>query len=222
MNSLRAASLLAFSLFSPAATAQWWNPFGPKSYEDCVLEGVKTAKTRDAVTAVQYACLEKFPPKGRSDREISREAEQLSALAKKCRLPDDADGKSVIGVSKERPQIQRAVNNLTNLKFGNQSGVPRISFQNRNHFSVTVVALGFTRSKSCPVEGTSREYEAVVICADWSPYPTGIGAGLYGTLTCQKEANSFSIGYCPVGLRVENPYSRVDLAKVLDRYGLCD
>jgi hypothetical protein len=41
--------------------------FGPRTYEDCILDGVKTAKTNDAVTAVYFACEKKFPSKGRAD-----------------------------------------------------------------------------------------------------------------------------------------------------------
>lgn len=36
--------------------------FGPSNYDDCVLEGVKNAKTDAAVSAVISACTNKFPP----------------------------------------------------------------------------------------------------------------------------------------------------------------
>ena len=35
--------------------------FGPDNYEDCILEGVKDAKTDLAVKLVMSACLDKFP-----------------------------------------------------------------------------------------------------------------------------------------------------------------
>ena len=36
--------------------------FGPSNYDDCVLEGVKNAKTDAAVNAVMMSCYNKFPP----------------------------------------------------------------------------------------------------------------------------------------------------------------
>ncbi|MBU3713084.1 MAG: hypothetical protein FGM21_15015 [Limnohabitans sp.] len=37
--------------------------FGPASYEECLLENVKNAKTNDAVNAIALACEMKFPAK---------------------------------------------------------------------------------------------------------------------------------------------------------------
>lgn len=39
--------------------------FGPSSYEDCVLEGLKTAKTENAVSSLHYVCRKKFPEQKR-------------------------------------------------------------------------------------------------------------------------------------------------------------
>jgi len=36
--------------------------FGPSSYDDCILEGVKSARTNTAVGMVYQACQSKFPP----------------------------------------------------------------------------------------------------------------------------------------------------------------
>ncbi|MBT8587838.1 hypothetical protein G6675_06080 [Polynucleobacter paneuropaeus] len=38
--------------------------FGPSTYDDCILEGVKSAKTDLAISAVYQACRNKFPEKG--------------------------------------------------------------------------------------------------------------------------------------------------------------
>lgn len=209
--------------FPNAVLAQWWNPFGPSNYEDCVLEGMKTARNRDAVRAVRYACLEKFPPKSRSKKEIEAESAREEELRKKCKIPEDADENSLLGINSKRPRIIDAVNNLTRLKLENSAyGSPKISFQNRNDFSVTSVAIGFTNKKQCPTESDSPDYEATVICADTNFAARGVGAGTYGSLLCQDEAKNFQMGYCAVGIRVEDPVSRNDLAQILNRYGLCD
>lgn len=50
-------------VFPNAVLAQWWNPFGPSNYEDCVLEAAKDAKTDGATRLAQAACRSKFPSK---------------------------------------------------------------------------------------------------------------------------------------------------------------
>jgi hypothetical protein len=217
-------SILVIGLSSPMPSfAQWWNPFGPSTYEDCILEGMKTARTRDAVRAVQYACLEKFPPKERSKREIEAESNQYEAIRKKCKIPKNSDGTELVGITAKRPRVIEAVNKLTSLKLDTPTyGEPRLSFQNRNDFNVTAVAIGFTKKKQCPQESDSTDYEAKIICKDTSYVPRGVGGGVYGSLTCQNEAKKFQMGYCAVAIRVERPLSRDELVQVMDQYGLCD
>jgi len=51
--------LLAAVIYS--SQAQAWSLFGPKNYEDCVLENIKNAQTREAAALVKRACENKFP-----------------------------------------------------------------------------------------------------------------------------------------------------------------
>jgi len=44
--------------------------FGPDNYEDCILEGVKDAKTDLAVQLVRSACLDKFPPETKPSTSV--------------------------------------------------------------------------------------------------------------------------------------------------------
>lgn len=46
-----------------------WSPFGPNNFEDCVLEGVKDAKSDAAAQMVAQACRMKFP-KGESAKKV--------------------------------------------------------------------------------------------------------------------------------------------------------
>lgn len=209
--------------YSNTVSAQWWNPFGPSTYEDCILEGMKTARNRDAVSAVQYACLEKFPPKSRSMGEVETGSARMEALRKKCKIPKKSDGKTLLGINSKRPRIVDAVNNLTRLKLDLPVyGSPKISFQNRNDFSVTAVALGFTAKRQCPTDSDSKDYEAIIVCADGSAIERGVGAGTYGSLLCPEEAKNFQMGYCAVAVRVEAPMSRDEMVQIMDRYKLCD
>lgn len=54
-------SLIVLSFFW--CSACFAGIFGPRTYEDCILEGVKGAKTDDAVTAIYFACEKKYPSK---------------------------------------------------------------------------------------------------------------------------------------------------------------
>ena len=59
--------LLSFVLcvfYSNTAYASW---FGPDNYEDCILEGIPTAKTDLAVQLVMSTCRDKFPSKKKAD-----------------------------------------------------------------------------------------------------------------------------------------------------------
>jgi len=59
-------SLLVIGLSSPTPlSAQWWNPFGPKTVEECIAEGGKTARTETAMKFVIRNCYEKH---GGADR----------------------------------------------------------------------------------------------------------------------------------------------------------
>lgn len=61
-----ALSWLVFASFalvaSPQAQAQWWNPLAPKTYEDCVLKGMKGVTSDDAAKLIASACDDKFYP----------------------------------------------------------------------------------------------------------------------------------------------------------------
>lgn len=62
-----ALSWLVFASFAliapPQAQAQWWNPLAPKTYEDCVLKGMKGVSGDTAAMSVMGACRKKFPVK---------------------------------------------------------------------------------------------------------------------------------------------------------------
>ena len=63
MNLRLIVVLLVVLAFPNAALAQWWNPFGPSNYEDCVLEAAKDTKTDSATRLAQAACRKQFPSK---------------------------------------------------------------------------------------------------------------------------------------------------------------
>ena len=49
--------IFSLSFFS---NVQAWTLFGPKNYDDCVLDNVKSAQNQQAVSAIKEACSKKF------------------------------------------------------------------------------------------------------------------------------------------------------------------
>jgi hypothetical protein len=63
-------SLLVIGLSSPKSlSAQWWNPFGPKTVEECIAEGGKTARTETAMKFVVQECRTKFEREASSSKK---------------------------------------------------------------------------------------------------------------------------------------------------------
>jgi hypothetical protein len=52
---------IIFTFFS-TSYAFAWSLFGPKSYEDCVINNMKGVSSDDAARAIRNACRKKFPP----------------------------------------------------------------------------------------------------------------------------------------------------------------
>jgi hypothetical protein len=71
MNTKLVTILIAITL-SGQATA---GLFGPSTYDDCILDGVKQAKTDLAVQAVYQSCRNKFPNAVGSDNKSPKVAE---------------------------------------------------------------------------------------------------------------------------------------------------
>ena len=55
--------LITILLFLSSVSLSHAGLFGPSNYEECVLENVKTAQTKESVQVVIMTCLDKFPQK---------------------------------------------------------------------------------------------------------------------------------------------------------------
>ena len=62
-------ALFLCSVHVNTAYASW---FGPDNYEDCILEGIPTAKTDMAVRLVRSTCRDKFPSKKKANNKNPR------------------------------------------------------------------------------------------------------------------------------------------------------
>ena len=87
--------------------------FGPDNYEDCVLEGIKDAKTDLAVKLVINTCLDKFPPETKVNPKPTQTIETKKKFVCEVRganyrpweIELDASNKVLIINSKTRMRI---------------------------------------------------------------------------------------------------------------------
>ena len=217
INLIAAAVVVAVSAF---ALAQWWSPFGPSTYEDCILQGTRGMTSDDGVALVRSACESKFNNKDTSGNPFSDALTfAKTSLLKSCNIPDDATSHSAFSVSM-LPKLQEAANKIEKRKIDGFIE-QEFSFQNKNKFSISSVALGFTSKDggNCPTE--TSDYDAVFICTGF------VGSGTYGTMQCPKKMYEFSNdhSFCVAALQpgdVMEAKSRTEIASIFEKLGLCD
>lgn len=98
--------------------------FGPSNYDDCVLEGVKNAKTDAAVNAVRSACYNKFPPppelpKLKAGKNVTLSCKVMHASG---RYIDVAVRGDDISVSAHKGKITKRTANELVVKITNKDG----------------------------------------------------------------------------------------------------
>lgn len=196
---------LAFDAFA-------WNPFKPNNLEDCILDGVKNAKTDQAANAVIFACRQKFPtttPAAPTTPAIPYEEPLIHTF-------------SALGMS--RPTLNALISNLNIINSEvvqtgtNTYGVKSydyghhlsIELTNRNDFAVYSIEIGvLPKNGKCSWE--DRSYTEIHQCPGQAgPRSTGIfkcnipriatrrinycttGFGIYGR---EADVNQFKIKY---------------------------
>ncbi len=147
-NSFLAALSLLFPLI---AYGQWWNPLAPKDYNDCIIKNMKEGMGENAVRALQYACIQKYPAPKESKSEIE-ERTRKEQRYKKCRVETDHYKHYMyFSIDGRNPaKTNQLLDNLKNLNYDSQAN--SISFQNMNDFGVSAVLIGFTKAKQCQAE----------------------------------------------------------------------
>ena len=218
---------LAGSLLTP--TFAMAGLFGPSNFNDCVLEGLKTAKTEFAIKALYSTCASKFPSKeSTATPSVTPEEARRLSLIKKCRLTESEDrGETGTFLVKDFPTLSSAVLKLTSQKLAQGKGAysdsDTISFQNNNSFGISGVALGLGLRKglgSC--SWRSEDYKAVIYCNSYS-VNSGVAADSYGSISCPNSTRDFpKENYCIVGVRPA--YDRISqgLASAMVRMELCN
>lgn len=183
--------------------------FGPSNFEDCVLEGLKTAKTDFAVRAVAEVCRDKFPYNDKT-RQGSKEAQskkhsdmtqfekqEVARSACKMSIEEDVNG-DVFFAADRRPSVASAIRMLKSIEFSSDYG--SVSFQNNSPANIKHLVFGFLEKNGKTCLDNYKDYKAILSCG-MKFDNTGVGRGVYGTLPCDPKMKKFSAQpYCVVGL----------------------
>lgn len=84
MGTLRLLTICSLLFFEPAFA---WSLFGPKSYDDCIIQNMKGVTSDYAASQISRACRSKFPP------EIPRPEKQPAKC--KTRLMSESELKKI-------------------------------------------------------------------------------------------------------------------------------
>lgn len=197
--------------------------FGPSDYDECVLDGLKNAKSKDLAPAIYNACANKFPTKpSRQDRE---DAAKSAAILKKCRITEEQNRSRMVIGGDSRVGASAYIANLKSITLDASSKYSNsISFQNNNKIGISAVQIGFgldkRRNNSCSF--ASEDYKAVLNCFNLST-DNGVGAGSYGSLECDPNVRNFrNESYCIIGFAPVYDRFIKGFAVTLDEMGLCN
>lgn len=142
-------------VFFPLSVKAGW--FGPSNYEECVIEGVKTAKNQAAVAAVNNACNLKFNSNLEYDQQflfssLSSFRPALNALLAKIEILG-------MGIKKsEYVDINFYVKKDVKEYLG-------VQVMNRNDFSISGIEVGVTKFNLSNCSPYLNDYNLVVACS---------------------------------------------------------
>jgi hypothetical protein len=208
-------------IFVPFASyGQWWNPLAPKDYNECIIKNMKSGMGEDAVRALQYACIQKYPAPKESQSSIN-ERNKRDERYSKCRIAKDHyKAHMIIGVeARNSYKTNQVLEGIKNFRFDGQSNA--VSFQNMNGFGISGIQIGFTTSKNCHKEIEDYAYSAY--CTGSRGTENGVASHSFGSLSCSnipKEAKS--MGICKIGYSPFYDQFNDSLVEFLEINGYCN
>jgi hypothetical protein len=188
-------SVLIILSHQSIAKAQWWNPAAPKDYDDCVIKNLKSGMGEEAVRALQFSCMQKYPQKTTAAEKLAEK--KAEERYKKCRIERD-HYKTHMFISLEARDNIKTNEILSKLKsFKYDGAANRVSFQNINSFGISGVMVGFTSAKQCHQK--TEDYRYSTYCnAGFTE--RGVASSAYGTLNCgELPREARALGFCPIG-----------------------
>jgi hypothetical protein len=194
-SSLSILIILNLLLASSTSYAQWWNPLAPKDYDDCVIKNLKSGMGEDAVRALQYSCMQKYPPKSTAAETIAEK--KVDEKYKKCGLDREHYKNHMFFALGSRSSYitSEIISKIKTFKYDGSTN--KVGFQNMNSFGISGVMVGFTTNKQCPQ--TTEEYQYSTYCSSHST-ESGVAPSAYGSLSCgQLPKEAKAMGFCPIG-----------------------
>lgn len=194
-------AFLVFNFFSTQSIsyAQWWNPLEPKDFDECVIKNLRPGMGNEAVKALQYSCMQKYPPKTTAAEKLAEK--KVEEKYKKCRIEKD-HYKTQMFLALDSRNSNKTIEIISKLKtFKYDGALDRASFQNMNSFGISGVMVGFTTDKQCSQK--IDNYRFSTYCNTIST-ESGVASSAYGSLSCgqlPKEAKALGsclIGYSPM------------------------
>jgi hypothetical protein len=131
--------LAAMLLGSISFSAYAWSPFGPKNFDDCVLDGMKGVKSDLAAQLVYRACREKFPD------QSPKEPPKRSGTPR-MDIWDAGVGHTLVG----------------KVETGAWKG-QRLTVTNRNRFELTGIFVAIPKDKGVCV-ANEKQYKEIYFC----------------------------------------------------------
>lgn len=217
--------LLSTTVVALEAKSQWWNPLAPQNFDDCVLQNLKQGMGEDAVRALRQSCYNKFPQATAQDTKQEREKKDRYLKEKKdrylkCSLDEKHSKNWIFFEADHKKDFRRTKEILNQLRERSyDSAKNTVSFQNMNDFGISMVQVGFTKSKQCPE--TAKDYAYTTFCGGGSTR-WGVGLVSFGSLSCgQLPKAAKSMGFCFIGYSPIYDQFDDSLLEFNERNGYC-
>jgi hypothetical protein len=170
--------LILLALFSLHFSVGAWNPFGPKNFDDCIIQNMKGVTSDTAAASIRHACRQKF-------------SEKIP--------PKNQESAARIGYPRldiwDKPYNQRVFKNIAvGRTKPNKYGGLEITITNKNEFTLNGIYIGISSENkpgNCSLE--KSDYVEIHECNG------EIHSNTTKTLTCASPRGQ----WCVVGFKAD-------------------
>lgn len=213
-------ALLVFNFLTTHSIsyAQWWNPLEPKDFDECVIKNLRPGMGDEAVKALQYSCMQKYPPKTTAAEKLAEK--KAEEKYKKCRIEKDHYKTHMFLAlgSRNSYKTSEIIAKIKTFKY--DGTLDKASFQNMNSFGISGVMVGFTTDKQCPQK--TDDYRFSTYCNTVST-ESGVASSAYGSLSCgQLPKEAKAMGFCPIGYSPMYNQFNESLLDFLEKNNYCN
>ena len=172
--------------------------FGPSSFDECILNEMKNAKTDVAAKAILFACRAKFPSKDQAPTEPSPKYEtpadwRISAL-----------GTGKWGIYEQIKKLE--VRKLKSVEGSSGTGYYTVlEITNKNDFPIVGVEISVLRAKERKCDWSDDSYAEIYSCFG------SVTSMASGSLRCEMpDVHSRNINFCLTGFYINGTKERID------------